>query len=363
MRRRSRGCARRDGPRAMTPDWRSLVDLQALARWMASQGLGEGPIVGARALTGGTQNILLAFERDGVPMVLRRPPAHAHADSDVVIRRETQILTALRGAATPHPRLIAACADPAVLGASFYVMEAVAGFTPHAGLPAPFDSDPALRRRMGLSLVDCIADLGQLDYAALGLGEFGKPNGFLERQVGRWRRQLDSYVRYAAWPGPAALGDIDGLGAWLDRHRPPHQSPGIIHGDVHLANVLYRFDAPEVAALVDWELATIGDPLVDLGWLLAHWPAADGTGIATTGAQPWTGFPSADELVARYAETSGRKVGDVHWYACLACYKRAVVIEGTYARALAGLADMETGRDLHARAAGLIDRAYRFAAR
>ena len=346
----------------MTDGWRTLVDLKALARWMASQGVGDGPIVGPRALTGGTQNILVAFECDGASMVLRRPPAHSQTDSDVVMRREMRILAALGATETPHPRFIAGCSDPAVLGASFYLMEAVDGFNAHAALPAPFDADPALRRRMGLALVDCIAALGRLDYVALGLGDFGKPDGFLDRQTKRWRRQLDGYARYPGWPGPAGLGDIDGVGDWLDRHRPASQPPGVIHGDVHLANLLYRYDAPEVAALVDWELATIGDPLVDLGWLLAHWPDANGAGIATTGATPWVGFPSADDLIGRYAETSGRDVGAIHWYAALACYKRAVIIEGTHARASAGLADLATGLELHARAVGLIDRAREFIA-
>jgi aminoglycoside phosphotransferase (APT) family kinase protein len=346
----------------MTEAWRTLVNIEALGEWMAGQGLGDAPIVNAHALTGGTQNVLVAFERGGVSMVLRRPPAHAQTDGEVVIKREARLLAALGPTQMPHPRFIAGCSDPAVLGTSFYVMEEVKGFNAHTSLPPPFDADPELRRRLGLALADCIASLGRLDYASLGLSDFGKPEAFLERQVARWRKQLDGYTRYSGWQGPAALGDIDGVGDWLYRNRPAHQPPGIIHGDVHLANVLYRLDAPKVAALVDWELSTVGDPLVDLGWLLCHWPDATGEGIATTGATPWQGFPSAGDLVARYAETSSRDVGAITWYAVLACYKRAVIIEGTHARALAGLADVATGRLLHDRAAGLIDRAFGFMA-
>jgi aminoglycoside phosphotransferase (APT) family kinase protein len=344
----------------MTEAWRTLVDVEILDGWMSAQGLGDGPIVNPHSLTGGTQNVLVAFERGGVSMVLRRPPAHAQTDSETVIKREARLLAALGATEVPHPRFIAGCSDAAVLGASFYVMEAVDGYTPHAGLPPPFNSDPALRRRMGLALAECIASLGRLDYASLGLSDFGKPGGFLERQVARWRRQLDGYARYAGWPGPASLGNVDGIADWLERNRPASQPPGIIHGDVHLANVLYRFDAPQVAALVDWELSTIGDPLIDLGWLLCHWPDANGEGVATTNATPWQGFPSAGDLIAHYAETSGRDISAISWYAVLACYKRAAIIEGTHARALAGLADMQTGRLLHARAAGLIDRAFGF---
>lgn len=344
----------------MSETWKSLVDIEALSDWMAGRGFGDAPIVNPRALTGGTQNILVAFEHGGQPMVLRRPPAHAQTDSEVVMKREARLLAALGGTGVPHPRFIAGCNDPAILGASFYVMEAVNGYNAHDALPPPFDADPTLRRRMGFALADCIAALGRIDYMALGLGDFGKPDGFLERQVTRWRKQLDGYTRYAAWEGPSALGNVDSMSDWLDRHRPANQPPGIIHGDVHLANILYRYDEPEIAALIDWELATLGDPLIDLGWLLGHWPDANGEGLATTGAKPWGGFPSADAMVARYAESSGRDISAINWYAALACYKRAVIIEGTYARSCAGLADMEIGRLLHERAVALIRRAEQF---
>src|ERR1700736_717077 len=248
----------------MTEAWQTLVDVEALADWLTSQGLGDAPIIDPRALTGGTQNVLVSFERGGVSMVCPRPPAHAQTDSEVVIKREARLLAALGATELPHPRFIAGCSDPSVLGASFYVMEAVDGYNAHAALPPPFDADPVLRRSMGLALADCIASLGRLDYVSLGLSDFGKPDGYLERQVARWRKQLDGYTRYSGWQGPAALGNVAGVGDWLDRNRPASQPPGIIHGDVHLANALYRFDGPKVAALVDWELSTVGDPLVDL---------------------------------------------------------------------------------------------------
>ncbi len=344
----------------MTETWKSLVDLTALASWMASEGIGDAPLVNPRALTGGTQNILVAFENGERSMVLRRPSAHSQTDGETVMRREARLLAALGKTSIPHPRLIASCRDTSVLGSSFYVMEAVNGFNAHAGLPSPFSVDPALRRRMGLALSECIAKLGRVDYAALELSDFGKPDGYLARQVVRWRSQLASYDRYTNWPGPATLGDIDGVGDFLDRNRPLEQPPGIIHGDIHLANVLYRFDAPEIAALVDWELSTIGDPLVDLGWLLGHWPDATGHGVATTGTTPWEGFPTASEMVGSYAEASGRDVSAINWYAALACYKRAVIIEGTYARSAAGLADKIIGYDLHRRAIKLVERARGF---
>ena len=344
----------------MMQNWEALIDLERLARWLRDQRLDGDAIVKARALTGGTQNILVAFEFGGRPMVIRRPPPHAQTDGAVVTQREARLLAALGRTEVPHPRLIAGCSDPTVLGSSFYVMEAVDGFNAHHGLPAPFCDDAALRRRMGLALVDCVALLGRQDHLSLGLADFGRPEGFLARQVKRWRSQLEGYARYPGWSGLAELGDVAGVGRWLDNHLPSEQPPGIIHGDIHLANLLYRYDAPEVAALVDWELATVGDPLVDIGWLLGHWPDAQGDGVATTGARPWSGFPTSEMLIARYAERSGRDLTGIAWYAVLACYKRAVIIEGSHARAAAGLADEDTGRLLHERAIGLIARAQSF---
>lgn len=338
------------------------VDPGILACWLNERGLGEGDVSDARALTGGTQNILLAFRFCGRSMVLRRPPLHAQTDGNGVIEREARILAALVDTDVPHPRFIAGCRDTGLIGAAFYVMEAVEGFNAHVELPSPFSEARDLRHRMGLSVVDCIARLGAQDYRALGLGDFGRPDNFLGRQVRRWRTQLDSYARYEGWPGLAALGDVDGVGRWLDAHMPREQAPGLIHGDVHLANMLFRHDLPEVAALVDWELSTVGDPLVDLGWLLGHWPDENGNGAATTGARPWDGFPTKDELVARYAERSGRDVSAIAWYAVLACYKRAAIIEGTYARACAGMFSMETGGELHRRAVALVARAQGFIA-
>ena len=141
---------------------------------------------------------------------------------------------------------------------------------------------------------------------------------------------------------------------------PGRFEPGIIHGDYHLANVMFRHDGPELAAIVDWELTTIGDPLVDLGWVLATWPDPSGPAHGTVGAEPWPGFPRADELVAHYARHSTRDVSGIAWHAVLGCYKLGIVNEGTYARACAGKASMETGRFLHRFAIGLLERAQRW---
>ena len=171
------------------------VDLAALAGWMDGQGLGAGPIENATLLGGGTQNILLRFSRAGRTYVLRRPPPHLRANSNDTMRREARMLGALKGTDVPHPGLIAACAAEDVIGAAFYLMEPIDGFNPSTGLPPLHAGSPAIRHRMGLALVEGIAALGALDYKALGLSDFGKVDNYLERQVARWKAQLDEVQR------------------------------------------------------------------------------------------------------------------------------------------------------------------------
>jgi aminoglycoside phosphotransferase (APT) family kinase protein len=334
-----------------------VVDLERLAAWMDDQGLGSGAIEEARSLAGGTQNLLLRFRRSGREYVLRRPPLHKRANSDETMRREARVLGALAGSDVPHPGLIAGCPDPDVLGAAFTLMEPVDGFNPTTGLPPLHAGDPAVRHAMGLAMADAIAALARVDHQAVGLADFGKPEGFLERQVERWRSQLASYAEFDGYPGPEIPG-VDEVAAWLDANRPPASPTGILHGDFHLANVLFSFSGAELAAMVDWELSTIGDPLVDLGQLLATWPDPDDEQTLLT-VQPWDGFPTAAELVERYGKGSDRDLSAVPWYEVLACYRLGIILEGTHARACAGKAPKEFGDLLHGVTLALFARARR----
>ncbi|MBA4780390.1 MAG: phosphotransferase family protein [Blastomonas sp.] len=335
------------------------INLAALEGWMDAQGVGTGPIAEARLLSGGTQNILMRFRRGDAAYVLRRPPPVPRANSNDTMRREARVLAALDGSAVPHPRLIAACSDEEVLGVAFYLMEPVEGFNPTEGLPELHANDADARHRIGLSMVEAIAALGAIDYRAVGLDGFGKPDNYLERQVGRWRAQLAGYADLPGWPGPGAIPGVDRVASWLDAHRPADCHPGIIHGDFHLANVMVRPDSGNLAAVVDWELSTIGDPLLDLGWLLATWPEDDAPRATDVAITPWEGFASPDELVAHYAETSGRDLSALDWYVVLACFKLGIILEGTHARACAGKAPKDTGDRLHAHTIDLFERALR----
>lgn len=202
-----------------------MDDLAKIADWMSDRGLGDGPLENVTEITGGTQNIMLRFERSGRPYVFRRGPQHLRPISNKVILRETTVLTALGDTDVPHPRLIAACEDTSVLGdAVFYLMEPIDGFNAGAALPELHASDAGIRFQMGLSMADALARLGAVDHVAVGLSNYGKPEGFLERQVPRWLSELESYSAIENYAGPE-IGDVDGWPAGCRSACPPTGSP------------------------------------------------------------------------------------------------------------------------------------------
>ena len=336
----------------------SVVDFSVLAAWMDAQGLGEGALTNVDRLRGGTQNVLLRFSRSGRDYILRRPPPVLRASSNVAMLREVRVLNAIATSDVPHPRLIAACEDPDILGgAVFYLMEPVEGFSATAGLPPRHAADPMIRNRMGFALVEGLAKLHAVDHVAVGLDGFGKPEGYLERQVDRWLAQLDSYAKFSAWPGPDGLPGVKAVADWLRSNVPPQGAPGIVHGDYQLGNVLYRPDGPELAAIGDWELASIGDPLVDLGWIVATWHGSEKPDLPVLRVDPWDGFPGSQDLIGHYARFSRRDLTHIEWYVVLACFRLGIILEGTFARACCGQAPMETGRLLNDAAVGLFMRA------
>ncbi|MEV4064426.1 phosphotransferase family protein [Nonomuraea dietziae] len=320
----------------------SAIDFDVLGAWMDAEGLPEGPFENARPVLGGTQNVMVAFERGGVPYVLRRPPLHVRAKSNEVLRREARVLAALEGTGVPAPRLVAAqTTDEPV----FYLMEPVDGFNATTGLPEPHASDPAMRQRMGLEAAVALAALGRVSPDVLP--GFGRPEGFLERQVPRWTSELESYGKLEGYPGPE-IPLLRETAEWLERNRPRTFTPGVMHGDYHMANLMFSHAGPWVAAIVDWEMCTIGDPLLDLGWLVATWPSSQ---------LQVPGLPAAEELVDCYAELSERDLSSVDWYVVMACFKLGIVLEGTHARACAGKAPKDIGDLLHQTTLDLFARA------
>ena len=201
-------------------------------------------------------------ERD---LVLRRGPAAKITASAGDTMREARLLAALADTDVRHPRLVAACDDTAVIGVPFILMERIDGFTPIDPLPAPFDHDPSARHGLGTEMVDALAELALVDWQAVGLEGFGKPDGFLARQVDRWLWQLDSYRS-------RDIPELDTVTEWLRQNLPEPGPIGIMHGDYSMFNVMFAHGAPaHLAAILDWDTATIGEPLMDLGHLLARW--------------------------------------------------------------------------------------------
>jgi aminoglycoside phosphotransferase (APT) family kinase protein len=337
-------------------DSRELVDEDRLGEWMDGIGLPGGQLEGLVELAGGTQNILLGFVRGGRRYVLRMPPAHSIKGDDM-IRREALVLRALEGSRVPHPGLIADCVDREVLGSSFYLMEYINGVNPTRGLPIAYVTEQSWRRRLGLAMPDCLTAISDLDYMSSGLADLGQPTGFLERQVQRWRAQLVSYTGFAGYPGPE-LPHLEKVATWLECNRPGGGKPGLIHGDFHFSNVLCDVEHPQLAAVVDWELATIGDPLLDLGGLLSTWPADD-VPVPELRLSPWSGFPDRSDILARYSERSDRDLSAIDWYEVLACFRMGVILEGTHARACAGIVPQNVGEKLHTTAMALFARAHR----
>lgn len=267
-------------------------------------------------------------------MVLRRPPRHVPEGRNNTMLREYRVLAALNGTDVPHPEAMAVCTDTDVLGAAFYIMERVDGWSPMntpGGLAPPFDTDLDERAGLANELIDGIAKLAMVDWRERGLEGFGRPDGFHERQVDRWMAHLAAF-EFREIPG------LDVAADWLRNHKPRSYVPGIIHGDYQFANVMFGHGTPaRLAAIVDWEQSTVGDPLLDLGWVMMGWPA-EGEQRAG-GYIDQRGMPGRDAVLERYATMSGRSVDEIDYYVILARFKLAIVLEGGYARFVKGDAD------------------------
>ncbi|GHE08043.1 phosphotransferase family protein [Klenkia taihuensis] len=264
-------------------------------------------------------------------VILRRPPTGAVLATAHDMAREHRVVSALAGTPVPVPRTLHLCTDPEVLGAPFYVMERVEGVHVVDQLPPGYADTEGERRALGDGLVDVLADLHSVDPAAVGLADFGRPEGFLARQVRRWTTQWEA-TRDTDRP------DLDALAAQLAATVPATQRSGIVHGDYRMDNCLLDPDVPgRVRAVLDWEMSTLGDPLTDLGMLFVYWPeAGEDRGVALSAVTTLPGFPTRAQVAERYAARTGTDLGDLSWYVGFAYFKFASILAGIVARSAAG---------------------------
>lgn len=312
----------------MTPENAPGLDLARLGVWWVASVPEAGPYLAARVLAGGKSNLTYEVTDGFSTWVVRRPPLGHVLVTAHDMAREFRVMSALRDTPVPVPRTYALCEDVGVLGAPFYVMERVAG-TPYRHAAELEPLGPERTRTIATGLVDTLAALHAVDPSAVGLADFGRPAGFLARQVRRWRKQLDaSYSRDL----PAADELHDRLAADV----PPESATGIVHGDYRLDNVLVDAD-DRLRAVIDWEMATLGDPLTDLALMVIyHRLAALRGGGSVADAAHAPGFLSEQEIVDRYAERRGRDLSEFGFYLGLASFKLAAVLEGINYRYLHG---------------------------
>lgn len=312
-----------------------LANPEALGRWMDANAVEGSGTPEVSFISGGAQNEIFAVERGGRKMVLRRPPRVVPKGRNETMMREFRILDALNQTDVPHPTAIAACEDDSVLGASFYLMDYIDGWSVMGDpghWPAPFDTDLDARSGLAFELVDGAAKMANVDWKAVGLDGLGRPEGFHERQVDRWLKQWESY-KVRDLPG------LDDAIAFLRSYEVKSYEPGLMHGDYQFANVMFEHGSPaELAAVVDFEMGTIGDPMLDLAWILMPWANAD-EDRSSTSYIDYEGLPDRDDLLEYYATHTGRSVDEIDYHLVLGNFKMAIVLEGGYARMLAGAND------------------------
>ena len=327
-----------------------MAPIGPLTDWLGANvpELGRGPLK-RELLHGGTSNVVLTLNRGGRDMVMRRPPAVPPPGAETGVLREARVLTALNDTEVPTPMCYGSCADPEVIGMPFYVMEKVDGWAPNLRgekiyNEVPFDKMP-YEYGIAFAIVGGLALLANVDYKAVGLEGFGKPDNFMERQVDRWSSQLKSYPeKYPGYKARSFEG-YDEVEEWLRNNVRKSENPGIMHGDVGTPNMMFKHEPPaRLAAMIDWELATIGDPMLDIagftgGMRDERWPEL-------TSSTPLTNpdhSPTKQELVRYYAAGTGRNVEDLDFYSILVGFKYGCILEYKVAQAAAGQLPKETG--------------------
>ena len=312
-----------------------LLVLEPLKDFLDEHGLGTGEIE-ASPIGEGHSNVTYLIERGGTEMVLRRPPRPPLPPSAHDVLREARLLRALAETPARVPEVLAVCEDPATIGCPFYVMERIEGEVIVSSVPSALDT-PEERRGIAEQLIDALVEIHAVDWQLVGLEGFGKPTGYLERQLRRFGGLWELNKT-------REIPTIERVATWLAKRMPSSGPATIVHGDFRLGNTMFSAQAPaRLVAVLDWEMATIGDPLADLGYLCTMWTERDDPELGMredlARITRQEGFPTRAELIERYEERSGRSMSDIRWYTTLAVWKMAVFMEGNYKRAIAGTTD------------------------
>jgi aminoglycoside phosphotransferase (APT) family kinase protein len=317
-----------------------LIVVEPLAAFLDEHGLGVGPLA-LEAIGEGHSNVTYAIRRGPARFVLRRPPRGPLQPSTHDVLREARLLVALRAARMRVPEVVAICDDTTIIGAPFYLMHFVDGHVLSGELPATLDG-PGARAKIGEELVDTLVELHALDIEAAGLSGLARSDGYLERQLRRFGALLE---QNATRPLP----ELEAVADWLAAHMPASPQTTVVHGDFRLGNAIFApapavgaAVRPQLVAMLDWEMATLGDPLADLGYLSVSWAERDDPPnpmLDLSGVTRLAGFYDRQMLAQRYAERSGHDLAALDWYRVLALWKAAIFLEGSYQRYLAGSTD------------------------
>ena len=327
------------------------LDSRALGEYLRGKIEGVEQGITLRQFPGGHSNLTYLIRAGDREYVLRRPPLGPVAPKAHDMAREFRVLAAVHPVFPPAPRVFVLCEDPAVIGATFFLMERRHGVVLRRDIPAEFAHDPEFPRKASEGFIDCLAQLHAIDVEQRGLSSLGRPDGFLERQVRGWTDRWER-AKTEELPG------MDRLVTWLAERMPPSSRPTLVHNDFKLDNIMLNREHPgRVSAVLDWEMATVGDPLVDLGCTLCYWTQAgdpEMRGGALSGITAQTGWLTRAQLIARYAETAGRDVSGLQYYEVFGLFKLGVILQQIYFRYHRGQTRDERFRDFHLRVRGLM---------
>jgi aminoglycoside phosphotransferase (APT) family kinase protein len=309
-------------------------DINVLRAWLEQQ-TGETGAIQVTPIRGGGSCEMFELKRDTERWAIRRAPVCAVSDTAHNVVREYQVIDALQGSTARVPELLAVCDDIAIIGAPFYIMKYVDGEVIRRKLPRQYIDKPETQGAIGEELIDALSELHELDWRTSSMVELAKPDNFLARQVDRWRSQLESYRS-------RELTGVDEVAKWLQANRPVSGDLTIMHGDYKVDNAIYsKTLPPRILTLVDFEMTTVGDPLIDLAWAMIFWPEPENLiAIAAPGSD---GGMSADycqrpaTLVQRYADKTGRDLSCFQWYQAFAAWKLGIVLEASYAKYTSGV--------------------------